>query len=63
MARIWTTQLGQYVGEHVVLAGWLHNLRRLSGVTFSGAGTDLVQPACLLADHGASRTRLRSRSS
>ena len=34
MQRIWTTQLGRHVGERVRLMGWLHRLRRLSGVTF-----------------------------
>jgi nondiscriminating aspartyl-tRNA synthetase len=32
--RILTVQLGQHVGERVLLYGWLHHLRRLSNVTF-----------------------------
>jgi nondiscriminating aspartyl-tRNA synthetase len=32
--RVWTTDLGDHVGERVRLAGWLHRLRRLSNVTF-----------------------------
>ncbi|MCC6612630.1 MAG: aspartate--tRNA(Asn) ligase [Anaerolineae bacterium] len=32
--RIWTIHLGRHVGERVTLAGWLHRLRRLSGVSF-----------------------------
>src|SRR5438067_8711973 len=32
--RIWTTDLGRHAGERVRLAGWLHRLRRLSGVSF-----------------------------
>jgi nondiscriminating aspartyl-tRNA synthetase len=32
--RILSVQLGQHVGEHVTLYGWLHHLRRLSNVTF-----------------------------
>ena len=32
--RIWTTALGEHVGEEVRLAGWLHRFRRLSGVSF-----------------------------
>jgi nondiscriminating aspartyl-tRNA synthetase len=32
--RIWTTDIGEHVGERVELAGWLHRLRRLSHVTF-----------------------------
>lgn len=34
MERIWTTSIGEHVGERVALAGWLHRLRRLSHVTF-----------------------------
>jgi nondiscriminating aspartyl-tRNA synthetase len=32
--RIWTTDLLQHVGEHVQLAGWLHRLRVLGGLSF-----------------------------
>jgi nondiscriminating aspartyl-tRNA synthetase len=32
--RIWTTGIGEHLGERVALAGWLHRLRRLSHVTF-----------------------------
>jgi nondiscriminating aspartyl-tRNA synthetase len=45
MQRIWSVELPAHVGERVALAGWLHRLRRLSGVSFlilrDGAG--LVQ--------------------
>src|ERR671929_948696 len=34
MERIWSTDLGSQVGERVRLAGWLHRLRQLSGVSF-----------------------------
>ena len=34
MERIWTTDLSSHVGERVRLAGWLHRLRQLSGVSF-----------------------------
>ncbi len=34
MKRIWSTQLGSYVGERVHLAGWVHRLRQLSNVSF-----------------------------
>ena len=34
MERIWTTDLQQHVGEHVQLAGWLHRLRVLGGLSF-----------------------------
>jgi nondiscriminating aspartyl-tRNA synthetase len=34
MNRIWSTQLGEYIGERVRLSGWLHRLRRLSSVSF-----------------------------
>lgn len=34
LERIWTTELGQHVGEKVRLAGWLHRWRRLSQVGF-----------------------------
>src|SRR5262245_10860053 len=34
MQRIWTSQVGQHVGERIRLSGWLHNLRRLSNVSF-----------------------------
>jgi nondiscriminating aspartyl-tRNA synthetase len=32
--RTWTTELPQRCGERVLLKGWLHRLRRLSGVSF-----------------------------
>jgi len=32
--RIWTIHIGQHIGERVTLAGWLHRLRRLSGISF-----------------------------
>ena len=34
MERIWTTDLQRHVGEHVQLAGWLHRLRVLGGLSF-----------------------------
>jgi nondiscriminating aspartyl-tRNA synthetase len=34
MERVWTTDLSSHVGERVRLAGWLHRLRQLSGVSF-----------------------------
>jgi nondiscriminating aspartyl-tRNA synthetase len=34
MQRIWSIELPAHVGETVVLAGWLHRLRRLSSVSF-----------------------------
>ena len=34
MERTWTTELPQRYGERVLLKGWLHRLRRLSGVSF-----------------------------
>lgn len=34
MERIWTTDLQRYTGQRVRLAGWLHHLRQLSGITF-----------------------------
>src|SRR5919202_1247375 len=34
MQRIWSVDLAAHVGEHVVVAGWLHRLRRLSSVSF-----------------------------
>jgi len=32
--RIWSTEMPDYVGQCVALAGWIHRLRRLSGVSF-----------------------------
>jgi nondiscriminating aspartyl-tRNA synthetase len=32
--RVWTTELGEHVGERVRLAGWLHNVRELRNVAF-----------------------------
>ena len=34
MERTWTSELPQHAGERVLLKGWLHRLRRLSGVSF-----------------------------
>jgi nondiscriminating aspartyl-tRNA synthetase len=32
--RIWTNELGRHIGKRVRLAGWLHNQRQLSNVSF-----------------------------
>ena len=34
MERIFTTEIGNYLGTRVQLAGWMHTLRRLGGVSF-----------------------------
>ena len=34
MERIWTTELGQHIGERVRLAGWLHRFRLLGSIGF-----------------------------
>ncbi len=34
MERIWTTEMGRHAGERVRLAGWMHRLRRMGGVSF-----------------------------
>ena len=34
MQRVWSVDLPAHVGQKVVLAGWLHRLRRLSNVSF-----------------------------
>src|SRR5438132_1119049 len=34
MQRIWSVELPAHVGKPVMLAGWLHRVRRLSGVSF-----------------------------
>ena len=34
MQRIWSVELPAHVGKRVMLAGWLHRVRRLSGVSF-----------------------------
>src|SRR5215467_210467 len=34
MERIWTTEIAGHGGARVRLAGWLHHLRRLRGVSF-----------------------------
>lgn len=34
LARILTSEVSQHVGERVLLAGWLHQLRRMGGVNF-----------------------------
>ncbi len=33
-ARIWSSELGQHIGETVRLSGWVHRLRELSNVSF-----------------------------
>src|SRR6266568_4407541 len=46
MERIWTTQLGEHIGERVRMAGWLHRFRQQSQVSFlvlrDGMGTAQV---------------------
>jgi nondiscriminating aspartyl-tRNA synthetase len=32
--RVWTTEIGQHIGERIRLAGWLHRFRQLSRVSF-----------------------------
>jgi nondiscriminating aspartyl-tRNA synthetase len=32
--RIYTSEVGQHIGERVQVAGWLHTLRRLGGINF-----------------------------
>jgi nondiscriminating aspartyl-tRNA synthetase len=32
--RIWSTDMPRHVGQRVALAGWVHRVRRLSGVSF-----------------------------
>src|ERR1700674_2861287 len=34
MERIHTVEVGAHVGERVRVAGWLHSLRRLGGISF-----------------------------
>ena len=34
MERIYTSEVGEHIGEQVRLAGWLHILRRLGGINF-----------------------------
>lgn len=52
--RIWTAQLGQHAGERVRLAGWLHNFRQLSNVSFlilrdsKGLAQIVIEDAALL---------------
>jgi nondiscriminating aspartyl-tRNA synthetase len=54
--RIWTTQLGEHIGEWVQLAGWLHRFRQQSQVSFlvlrDGKGTAqvVVQDAGTIAE-------------
>src|SRR5436190_9389792 len=52
--RIWSVELTEHVGEQVALAGWLHRLRRLSGVSFlvvrdgQGLAQVVVEDAAML---------------
>ena len=34
MKRVWSSDIGQFVGERVQVAGWLHQFRQLSNVSF-----------------------------
>src|SRR5205823_14714893 len=34
MERIRTVEVGTHIGERVRVAGWLHSLRRLGGISF-----------------------------
>src|SRR5437016_2709152 len=34
MERIHTVEVGSHVGERIRIAGWLHSLRRMGGVSF-----------------------------
>jgi nondiscriminating aspartyl-tRNA synthetase len=34
MERIQTTEVKAHIGERVRVAGWLHSLRQLGGITF-----------------------------
>ncbi|TMC19124.1 MAG: aspartate--tRNA(Asn) ligase, partial [Chloroflexi bacterium] len=34
MERIRTVKVGTHIGERVRVAGWLHSLRRLGGISF-----------------------------
>src|ERR671933_20820 len=53
MQRIWSVDLAAHVGERVVVAGWLHRLRRLSSVSFlivrdaRGLAQVVLDEACL----------------
>src|SRR5919199_807276 len=53
MQRIWSVDLAAHVGERVVVAGWLHRLRRLSSVSFlivrdaRGLAQIVLDDACL----------------
>lgn len=56
--RIWTSQLGQYIGQRVRLCGWLHHLRRLSNVSFlilrdrDGMAQVVIEDEALLTELG-----------
>jgi nondiscriminating aspartyl-tRNA synthetase len=34
MKRVFTTEIGNYIGKEVTLLGWIHKLRKLGGISF-----------------------------
>ncbi len=54
--RVWVSEVGQHIGEHVCLSGWLHHLRKLSNVNFlilrdrSGTAQVVIEDPQLLAN-------------
>jgi nondiscriminating aspartyl-tRNA synthetase len=64
MERTWTSELPRRRGERVVLKGWLHRLRRLSGVSFLVLrdARGLAQVVIDDADLAASLDRLHAES-
>ena len=64
MERTWTSELPRRCGERVLLKGWLHRLRRLSGVSFLVLrdARGLAQVVIEDADLAASLGRLHAES-
>ncbi|HYW23951.1 MAG TPA: aspartate--tRNA(Asn) ligase [Terriglobales bacterium] len=64
MERTWTSELPRRCGERVLLKGWLHRLRRLSGVSFLVLrdARGLAQVVIDDADLAAALDRLHSES-